>query len=945
MNNNRPYYLIAALLSLAFSRDCWGQGFQAALPEFGVLTHVALFSDNSIAVAGESTGTTRLQKISATGQLLWQSNAGLGAGQVSSICITSDGSTVLLAKNAINDGNTVAKVNASGDFLWAFSLANALMPNGLKYIAAASNGSFFAAGETQSANGHTNIRLVKLDAGGGVIWDKSLGEPATDENTAGLAMMPDGSVAIGGIVRTGTESDYFLTRIDAEGNTIWVKNYPQSGRQVAYDLAITDDGQIALLGYQIQVNPTQIGLLKAGADDGSIIWNRTFYLEGGYDLPFSAVAETMTMDQRGHFFMPVVTGPTHAPVGKLLHLDPNGLMIEFVDLPALSLLKNIVAAPGGDLIVCGANDSQLGLVIKTDSKGAILPNRIIGGLYGDTDNNCNFSGGEKPLKGWVVEARPENGESRYAATDTFGRFALPVSDGSYKVIVHSPSGGIPFWASCDTPVINFIPGTLSTANIGFTGVKPYASCPLMDVNIQAGSLNACAENKWQISYSNIGAIDAQDVQIKVIKSALATYVSSTVPLSQQDADTLIFDIGLLKTGATGAFTLEMFVSCSAAAGSAICTEAKIIPDVNCIPNNPVWDGSFIEVSPSCTGPGNIEFKIRNKNIDKMQFSEGYVIIEDQIILYTGSIQLDGLEDSLIKIDNPAGRAYWLRTGQSQGLNLLDRPTAFADNCDNPIDNDSLRVQLPQNEDDLFRSNHCGLVETMPDTVAAWLKGYPFGWKGIHQIDNDQTIEYVIHFQNNTNDAVDIVTAHDSLPVQSLDVNTLKPGASSHLFEWEVSNEGLLYFRIVNAGLEPGDRGFVSFSIKPRPGLSQGTVITNKSSVRFDYSPRVFTNETFHTIGEPLLQSVAVQNPDYQDVSVLVSPNPFREESILRIVGFEGKGMMQISIMNLTGNILKADQFSGNQYILREPAWPPGVYFYQLTYSDKPVAAGRFAIVR
>ncbi len=941
MNHTHRFILIAAFLSIIAAVNCSGQGFYVTAPAFSAFNAVGIFNDNSYVVAGDGAGIPRLQKVTTSGQLLWTTNAGLGMGKAVDVSISPDGSVGVLAQYFNNLHNALVKVDGTGNTVWVTSLPNEKTPNGLTKIIAATDGSFYAAGNTQTSNGLQGVRLVKINTDGSIAWEQVLGDPLVDEQATGLSLLPDGSIALGGITRQGTETDFFLMRVDEDGSLIWQQNYPQAGRQSAYDLLTTTDGNLALLGYQLLTNPTKICLLKADADNGALIWNRSFFLEGGLVLPgapaVSPIAEAMAQDQSGHFFLTVVTGFADEGTGQLLHLDDNGLMAELVPLPALRAITDIVTTPDGDLVMAGATNFATGVLLKSDPKGGILPNRISGGLYGDTNQDCNFTNGEAILSGWVLEAKALTGESRYTATDTFGRFTMTLPSGEFRVIVHSPSGSIPFWEACDTPLVNFIPGTTNAVNLGFTGVKATAACPLMALDIQTGTIQPCGNHLWQVKYFNAGAIDAENVTITIEKSAFTDYISSSLPLITQNGNSLTFAAGRVKAGMGGVMVLQMFVSCTAPLGSAICTHASVSPKSNCLPAQPVWDGSIIEVSQTCISPGQLRFLIHNKGLGDMVNGLEYVIIEDQIILFTGHFQLDANEDTLITIDNPTGGAYWMRTGQSPGQYSLDLPTVFADNCNNPADNDSLALQLPANEANIFISEHCGLVQ-IPDTSGTWLTGFPLGWQEDHQIAADQEIEYIIHFKNIPGGNIGVITIHDSLPANLLALSTLRPGASSHPYDWTLTNEGLLYFRIANINLPDVEEGFISFKITPQPGLLPGTVIHNRTVVRFDYSPRLLTNETFHTIGGVFVKTVT---PVLPRTAVKVIPNPFRDHATIVLMGWNREETVHFVLTDILGRVLQTDQFSGSQYPLDTSTLAGGTYYFQLFSGGKTIAAGRF----
>ncbi|MBK8145891.1 MAG: hypothetical protein IPK62_13335 [Bacteroidetes bacterium] len=97
------------------------------------------------------------------------------------------------------------------------------------------------------------------------------------------------------------------------------------------------------------------------------------------------------------------------------------------------------------------------------------------------------------------------------------------------------------------------------------------------------------------------------------------------------------------------------------------------------------------------------------------------------------------------------------------------------------------------------------------------------------ISNMQELSYTLHFQNTGNAPALNVFLYDTLDT-NLDGSTFKILANSHPMTYTVSGTGNLSFTFANINLpdsnanEPASHGAVSYSIKPKPGLSAGTQI-------------------------------------------------------------------------------------------------------------------------
>ena len=124
------------------------------------------------------------------------------------------------------------------------------------------------------------------------------------------------------------------------------------------------------------------------------------------------------------------------------------------------------------------------------------------------------------------------------------------------------------------------------------------------------------------------------------------------------------------------------------------------------------------------------------------------------------------------------------------------------------------------------------------------------------VQYDETITYMIRFQNTGNDTAFTVRLEDQLS-DSLDYTTFQPLTSSHDYEVTLTEEGLLEVLYRNILLvdsttnEPGSHGFFTFSIQAKEGLEDFDEITNQAGIFFDFNRPVITNRAKNTFVEAL----------------------------------------------------------------------------------------------
>jgi hypothetical protein len=178
----------------------------------------------------------------------------------------------------------------------------------------------------------------------------------------------------------------------------------------------------------------------------------------------------------------------------------------------------------------------------------------------------------------------------------------------------------------------------------------------------------------------------------------------------------------------------------------------------------------------------------------------------------------------------------------------------------------------------------------------------------------------------------------------LDVNTLEAGTSSHPYRLQIYPGGILHFVFQPIALpdsnvnELASHGFVEFKIAQKADLPDGSLIENTAAIYFDTNDPVLTNTAFHTIGYPF-QISSTWAPYASGVQVTLSPNPFRDQSVLTV---EGKRLSegQVWLYDAQGRLLRKQSLTDNRAVLNRGALPSGIYFFQITDQGLGVAGGK-----
>ncbi|MBL7981119.1 MAG: hypothetical protein JNL52_04850 [Flavobacteriales bacterium] len=159
----------------------------------------------------------------------------------------------------------VVKVSASGEKQWdkRYGGTSEEYQDG---AVATADGGFLVGGFTFSSSGgditqgtfgNTDFWVVRLDADGNALWNRRYGGSDLDKMTAVVAT-PDGGFLLGGYTWSSSSGDmnginrggmdYAVMKINASGVRLWTRMVGSSGQDYLYDVQLATDGSIYLIG-------------------------------------------------------------------------------------------------------------------------------------------------------------------------------------------------------------------------------------------------------------------------------------------------------------------------------------------------------------------------------------------------------------------------------------------------------------------------------------------------------------------------------------------------------------------------------------------------------------------------------------------------------------------------------------------------------------------------
>jgi len=292
--------------------------------------------DGGYAVAGftESKGAGGsdiwVLKLDAHGEILWdKAFGGGGKDQANAIVSTPDGGYAIAgftdSKGAGNHDLWVLKLNARGNLLWDRTFGGVNWDQA-ESIVSTSDGGFVVAGFTSSkgAGGH-DVWILKLDASGNLLWDKTFGGSKYDLAYS-IVSTPDGGYAVAGFTESkGAGSwDAWVLKLDASGNLLWDKTFGGNERDEFHSVVSTFDGGIVVAGttYSKGGGGFDVWVLKLDSR-GDLLWATRF---GGSEVD---VATSLNFTPGGGYAVAGITkskGEGDYDIW-LLNLDARGNLL------------------------------------------------------------------------------------------------------------------------------------------------------------------------------------------------------------------------------------------------------------------------------------------------------------------------------------------------------------------------------------------------------------------------------------------------------------------------------------------------------------------------------------------------------------------------------------------------------------------------------------------
>lgn len=278
----------------------WAQTYGGEASDYA--NAVTQTSDGGFACAGltKSLGAggfdAYLVKTGPDGNLEWEkAYGGDGDDRAFSVCQTADGGFIVAgytdSKGAGEDDIYLLKTDANGELVWERTYGGE-MDDRARFVTNAPEGGFLVVGYSVSfAEGKefsADIYVLKIDGDGNEEWAKTYGTTDTDYGYW-LEYTPDGGYVIGGynVTYQVGARDFYIVKVDADGNETFAKSIDNANRKdekLKYDrssnILLTDDSGYIMAGHSETYGETDSDVWLVKTDgDGEVVWDKTF---GGF---------------------------------------------------------------------------------------------------------------------------------------------------------------------------------------------------------------------------------------------------------------------------------------------------------------------------------------------------------------------------------------------------------------------------------------------------------------------------------------------------------------------------------------------------------------------------------------------------------------------------------------------------------------------------------------
>lgn len=176
------------------------------------------------------------------------------------------------------------RIDSLGNFVWSKAYGGTEFEEGKRVMIVPGYGYYIAGTSSSGVSADFDAYLLFTDEAGNQQWDQFTDNGGW-ERVHDAILLADTSVVIVGETNATSNgnTDLFLGRYDKEGNLLWSQQWGTDGEDIAYSVVSASDTSVVVGGTWYVADSLQNkGTLLSVHIDGSLIWQKTFGIEGNY---------------------------------------------------------------------------------------------------------------------------------------------------------------------------------------------------------------------------------------------------------------------------------------------------------------------------------------------------------------------------------------------------------------------------------------------------------------------------------------------------------------------------------------------------------------------------------------------------------------------------------------------------------------------------------------
>lgn len=231
-------------------------------------------------------------KLGPDGNLIWGKRyGGKGEDNGRSICSAHNGGYIIAGSSTIKSNKSflgILKLNFQGDQVWTKTYSQFSNVKPKKIIPTSDDGYVLIGNEKQSRNLNTAV-VLKFTSSGNILWSKKYGNTKSDQINDVLELPNGGYVLCGKKMTFGTARfNFWILKLDANGNQLLEKTYGGMNDQEATAMMRMRDGNLLIVGNEFdeRKGTSSLYYIKIGRK-GQLFWDGNlgrYYEEKAYSV-------------------------------------------------------------------------------------------------------------------------------------------------------------------------------------------------------------------------------------------------------------------------------------------------------------------------------------------------------------------------------------------------------------------------------------------------------------------------------------------------------------------------------------------------------------------------------------------------------------------------------------------------------------------------------------